>query len=119
MFEGSNKTVAITKRLHELDQEWEIERVLQTHFAIFSMIGLVLANTKSKRWFTLALGVPVFMLQHSLQGWCPPLSILRWLGFRTSKEINEERFALKSLRGDFSKAADSGNAKEILRAVKS
>ncbi len=105
--------------MYELDREWDIERILQTNFAIFSMLGLTLANAVSRRWLALALGVPAFMIQHSLQGWCPPLPVMRRLGFRTSKEINEERFALKSLRGDFNKAARSGNADEILRAIKS
>ncbi len=42
-----------------------------------------------------------FFFQHALQGWCPPLPILRRMGFRTSADINEERNALKALRGDF------------------
>lgn len=116
--EGSANTDAITQRLYELDREWDTERALQTNFAIFSMLGLVLANTASKRWLALALGVPAFMIQHSLQGWCPPLPVMRRLGLRTSREINEERFALKALRGDFREAARSGSAEEILRAVK-
>jgi hypothetical protein len=36
-------------------------------------------------------------MQHALQGWCPPVPILRRLGFRTAREIFEERLALKSL----------------------
>jgi hypothetical protein len=32
-----------------------------------------------------------FLLQHALQGWCPPVPLLRQLGFRTSYEIEEER----------------------------
>lgn len=42
-----------------------------------------------------------FLLQHALQGWCPPVPVLRRLGFRTQTEIDEERYALKALRGDF------------------
>jgi len=36
-----------------------------------------------------------------LQGWCPPLPVLRRLGFRTAFEIDYDRYALKALRGDF------------------
>jgi hypothetical protein len=43
-----------------------------------------------------------FLLQHGLQGWCPPLPLFRRLGVRSFKEIDRERFALKYLRGDFS-----------------
>jgi hypothetical protein len=45
-----------------------------------------------------------FLLQHALQGWCPPLPVLRRLGVRTADEINQERYALKALRGDFAQA---------------
>ena len=40
-------------------------------------------------------------LQHAVQGWCPPLAVWRRLGVRTQSEIDEERYALKALRGDF------------------
>jgi hypothetical protein len=88
-------------------------------FAILSLVGTTLAATVNKRWAMLAIGVPAFMVQHALQGWCPPLAILRRKGFRTSKEINDERFALKSLRGDFAKSSQSGQEGEILDAVRS
>jgi len=42
-----------------------------------------------------------FCLQHALQGWCPPLTLFRRLGIRTQREIDDERTALKALRGDF------------------
>ena len=32
-----------------------------------------------------------FLLSHSVAGWCPPLPVLRRLGFRTQKEIDVER----------------------------
>ena len=45
--------------------------------------------------------VAAFLLQHALQGWCPPLPLLRRMGMRTSAEIHEEIIALRILRGDF------------------
>lgn len=116
-FRSEDRTVLINRRLAELDREWDVERALQTNFAVASMLGLTLAAKVNKGWFALALAVPAFMVQHALQGWCPPLAVLRRLGFRTSKEINEERFALKALRGDFDDAARGGNPEEIVRAV--
>jgi hypothetical protein len=35
-----------------------------------------------------------FLLQHGLQGWCPPLPVLRRLGVRTQREIDAEKYAL-------------------------
>ncbi len=56
-----------------------------------------------------------FLFQHAVQGWCPPVPILRMLGFRTSYEIEQERRALKALRGDFEGA--SGNSEKALSAA--
>jgi len=42
--------------------------------------------------------VAAFLLQHAVQGWCPPLPVFRRLGVRTADEINDERVALKAVR---------------------
>jgi len=92
---------AIDVRLSELDAEWDIERMLETMAPTFTLTGLVLGLTSHRKWLALPLIVNAFFLQHALQGWCPPLGILRRLGFRTADEIDRERYALKALRGDF------------------
>ncbi len=91
----------IEQRLAELDAEWDVERMLETGSSTLTLTGLLLGATVSKKWFLLSLGVQGFFMQHALQGWCPPLPVLRRLGFRTADEISVERYALKSLRGDF------------------
>ena len=93
---------AIARRLAELYVEWDIERTLEANAATVSLIGLGLGATIDKRWFVLPAFVSAFLLQHALQGWCPPLPVFRRLGFRTATEIDYERYALKALRGDFS-----------------
>ena len=92
---------AISDRIAELDAEWDIERTLEAHAAGVSMLGVVLGATHDRRWFAVPAIVATFLLQHSLHGWCPPLPIFRRLGFRTTPEIDYERYALKALRGDF------------------
>jgi hypothetical protein len=92
---------AIDRRLAELDEEWDIERCLETMAPTFTLIGLCLGITVDRRWLALPVVVQSFFLQHALQGWCPPVPVLRRLGVRTMEEIQEERFALKALRGDF------------------
>ncbi|MEI7686362.1 MAG: hypothetical protein WCL32_15185 [Planctomycetota bacterium] len=91
----------IDKRLRELDEEWDIERILETNASIAMLTGLTLGAAVDRRWFALSALVAGFLLQHAVQGWCPPMPILRRMGFRTSYEIDEERYALKALRGDF------------------
>lgn len=93
--------VAIERRLKELDEEWDIERTLEANAATVSLIGLTLGATVDRRWFVFPAIVAGFLLQHAMQGWCPPLPIFRRLGVRTASEIDYERYALKALRGDF------------------
>ena len=91
----------IDRRLRALDQEWDIERVLEANAATLAFTGTVLGATLDRRWLALPALVTAFLLQHALQGWCPPLPVLRRMGFRTMREIDIEREALKALRGDF------------------
>lgn len=92
---------AIEQRLQKLEAEWDIERTLEANAASASLIGLTLGATVDRRWFFFPAVVAGFLLQHALQGWCPPLPVFRRMGIRTSYEIDEERYALKALRGDF------------------
>jgi hypothetical protein len=91
----------IDQRLRELDAEWDIERVLQTNASALAFTGVALGALSSKRWLLLPAAVSAFLFQHAIQGWCPPIPILRRVGYRTAREIEIERSALKALRGDF------------------
>lgn len=92
---------AINQRLKQLDREWDVERCLETGASTLLLASLALGYKVDRKWFFLSGGIAGFLLQHALQGWCPPLPIFRRLGVRTSDEINQERFTLKALRGDF------------------
>jgi hypothetical protein len=87
----------IPRRLEELDREWDVERALATGSSCLSLLGLALGISRSRRWLLLPLAVQSFYLQHTLQGWCPPLPLFRRLGFRTPAEIEHERCALETL----------------------
>lgn len=92
---------AISWRLTELDHKWDIERTLEANAATVGLVGLTLGATVDRRWLLLPAAVATFLLQHALQGWCPPLPVFRRMGIRTRSEIDAERHALKALRGDF------------------
>jgi hypothetical protein len=98
---GSRGDEAIERRLHQLDQEWDIERTLVANAATVALVGLGLGAFVDRRFLALPAVVAGFLLQHSLQGWCPPVPIFRRLGIRTQPEIEQERYALKAIRGDF------------------
>ena len=91
----------IGSRLQELDEEWDIERTLEANASTLAFTGVTLAATIDKRFLLIPAIVTAFLFQHAVQGWCPPLPVLRRLGFRTAREINTERTALKAIRGDF------------------
>jgi len=95
----------IRERLEELDHEWDIERVLETQASSLSLLGLFLGTTVDRPFMVLPAVVMGFFLQHALQGWCPPVPVLRRLGVRTQSEIEHERYALMALRGDFNDAS--------------
>lgn len=107
----------IARRLEELDHEWDVERCLETGASSLVILGLTLAATVNRRWLYLSGGVAGFLLQHALQGWCPPLPVFRRLGVRTADEINQERYALKALRGDFAPVQGTSDASAAASAT--
>src|SRR4051812_12003420 len=87
----------IEQRLEELDKEWDIERVLETNASSLIVASSALGLVANRKFFVIPFIVGTFLLQHALQGWCPPLPILRRLGYRTTSEIEEERAALQNI----------------------
>ena len=63
------------RRLEELDREGDIDRALMLFFSVqLAFLGV-----------------------HAAYGWCPPVALLRRLGFRTHSEIEKERDAVAAL----------------------
>jgi hypothetical protein len=114
---------AVARRLRELDEEWDIERALEANASTLVTVGSALTLLVDRRFAVVPLVVGSFLLQHAIQGWCPPLPIFRRYGYRTQTEIDQERYALKALRGDFEQVRDgaagrgSARADQALRAV--
>ena len=75
--------------------------MLEANAAALALAGLALGVVRHRRWLILPGVVLPFLLQHTVQGWCPPIEIFRRLGVRTRREIDHEKVALKALRGDF------------------
>jgi hypothetical protein len=108
----------IDQRLKELEEEWDIERVLEANASALAFLGTALGLLSGRRWLLLPAAVSAFLFQHATQGWCPPLPVLRRLGFRTAHEIAQEYYALKAIRGDFAEVkAGADNAEAALVAV--
>jgi hypothetical protein len=95
-YANSNPEV-INKRIEELDKEWDVERTLEVNASTLALTGLLLGATVNRKWLALPAVVLLFLLQHGLQGWCPPLPILRRSGVRTRGEIDREKYELRAL----------------------
>lgn len=108
---------AISERIDELDREWDIERALQANAAALGLGGLILGAAANKKWLALPGVVLPFLLQHAVQGWCPPVPLFRRLGYRTRQEIDREKYALKDLRGDFESNRELRGDVAALRSV--
>jgi len=91
-------SVALDERIQSLNKEWDIERHLQLISATKVLLGICLGLTVNKKWFLLSAVSAGFLVQHSIQGWCPTVTLLRRLGIRTKNEIDIERNALEFSR---------------------
>lgn len=108
----------IEARLRELDREWDLERTLEANASSLALAGLALGTFVDRRFYLLPTAVAGFLLQHALQGWCPPLPVLRNLGFRSQSEIEAERHALLALRGDYRDTDPASGGTAVWRADK-
>ncbi|MFN6946860.1 MAG: hypothetical protein ACK4ND_18080 [Cytophagaceae bacterium] len=108
----------IDKRIQDLDKEWSIERAIETTSSSLVLGGLALGSFVNKRWLALPGVMAAFLLQHALLGWSPSIPILRSFGFRTRKEIDWEKYALKALKGDFSIIDEGMDIDPEIKAMK-
>lgn len=107
----------ITRRIEALDNEWDVERVMAAKASALAFGGLVLGTLRNRSWLAVPALVLPMLLQHSVQGWCPPVALLRRLGVRTREEIDREKYALKVLRGDFEITGSMPRADAAIHSV--
>lgn len=117
---------AVSDRIRALDGEADLEGAVTAALAGLGTLGLVMGlfGARSFRLFTWA-ALPA-LLAFGLGKWFPPPALAARRGLRPRKEIEEERFALKALRGDFSQVSPPSEeadhlerkASQVLDAVK-
>jgi hypothetical protein len=91
----------ISRRIRELDKEWDIERVLDFNMSLLALCGITGSLIFNRYSIILPILLLLFFIWHAFQGWCPPIPILRYFKVRTRPEIDREKYALKAMRGDF------------------
>lgn len=106
----------IEERLKELDSEWDVERAIEANASTLLLTTLALATFSNRKWLLLSGTIAGFLFQHAIQGWCPPVPVLRKLGFRSQREIDNERTVLLGRIGFLPDAmADSKAAIQLLK----
>lgn len=91
---------AIDDRLAELDREWTAGRMTKAAMGVAVVCGLALAFANP--WWLLLPAVAGLFLLSYLFGRTSILGLFfQSLGFRSGFEVDNEKMALKVLRGDF------------------
>jgi hypothetical protein len=92
---------AIEDRLNELEREWTAGRMTKATIGVLLVIGFALTAFLNPWWLILPAVGGVFLLQYlfSRSSWLGKM--FHEMGFRTGFEVDQEKIALKVLRGDF------------------
>ena len=92
---------AITDRLGQLDREWSAGRMTKATIGLLIVSGLALTALAGPWWLVLPAIGGFFLLQYlfSRTSWLG--ATFREMGFRSGGDIDQEKFALRVLRGDF------------------
>jgi hypothetical protein len=92
---------AVDRRLRELDNEWDVVSLLKLHAVTIGLKYILFTSIVSKKYMWVPAVVGAMYAEQTSRGWSPPYALFKKLGWRTKEEIDEERYALKYLRGDF------------------
>jgi hypothetical protein len=106
-------TAAITQRLNELKREWDVERAIETEAPLMIAAGLGAGAWLDRRLTAVSAFAAGMLLLHNVQGWYPLLPVFRRAGLRTTREIADEAYELKSARGDFDDLATGGSPEDL------
>lgn len=92
---------AITERLAQLDREWTTGRASKATAGLMIVIGLALTAVFSPWWLVLTAAGGLLLLPYLFGRRSPLGGLFHRLGLRRGSEIEQEKVALKALRGDF------------------
>lgn len=92
---------AIEERLRELDREWTSGRLVKATCGVLMLVSLALTAFVSPWWLILGAATGVVLLPYLFQsrGWLA--HVFTGCGFRSGAQVEDERIALRVLRGDF------------------
>lgn len=91
----------INARLEQLDREWTRGRVTKVAAGVLILGGLVLTYFFGWPWLALPAVGAIFLLQYLFARGSLLGGLLGGFGFRSGAQIEQEKLALRMLRGDF------------------
>ena len=106
---ASGSSADLTRRITQLDHEWDFDRTVETEASMMGLLGLVLGVTVDRRFLVMPAVVSIMLVLHATHGWYPLLPLFRRVGVRTRDEIDRERYGLKAMRGDFAALPPAGS----------
>jgi len=92
---------AIEDRLAELEREWTAGRATKAVIGMMIVVGFALAAFVNPWWLILPTVAVFFLLQYLFDRTSWLGKAFHRVGFRTGSEVDQEKMALKVLRGDF------------------
>jgi hypothetical protein len=92
---------AISDRLDQLDRVWSAGRMTKVTIGVVIVAGLILTVLVDPWWLILPALAAVILLQYLFARVSWLGALFRVVGFRPGSEIDQEKIALKALRGDF------------------
>jgi hypothetical protein len=98
---ASGGTEAIDARLAELEDEWSAGRAAKGFLSVCILAGTVLTATVGGWWILMPVIAGLFLFEYLFTRTSVLVRAVHGLGFRTRPQIEQEKFALRTLRGDF------------------
>jgi len=92
---------AIDERLNAIESEWSAGRVTKAVIGVTMVVGLGLTALLNPWWLLLPAAGSVFLLQYLFGRTSWLGKTFQEMGFRSGAEIEQEKLALRALRGDF------------------
>jgi hypothetical protein len=92
---------AIEDRLTELEHEWTAGRATKAVIGVMLVVGFALAAFVNPWWLILPAVAGLFLLQYLFDRTSWLGRLFHAMGIRHGSEVDQEKMALKVLRGDF------------------
>jgi len=93
--------LAVNQRLTELEREWTAGRMVKATTGLMLVVGIACGGFLHPYWLLLTALAGAVLMQYLFFRRSSLGQLFHWSGFRSGADIEDERLALRVLRGDF------------------